>query len=251
MSAFQHFRRKCAFAALATVVVLGSLYVLRTPILTGAANAWIVDEPTTNADAVVVLGGRPQLRPFEAVKLYNEHRCNKVLVVKVKLEPSDEAGVTEPEYLMVKRLLEKKGVPPDAINEIGSACSSTWDDIVGARQWAESTGATKLLIPTDMFHTRRVRWICRKIFANSTIKAFVVAINPPTYGRTNWWQNEEGLITFQNEVIKFGYYLLKYRNGKGKTEVGGQKTEVREQRSGVRRGQRAIVALMTLECFSF
>jgi len=140
------------------------------------------------------------------------------------LEPSDEAGVTEPDHVKVRRLLEKNGVPSDAIIEIGTACSTTWEDIVGARQWAASSGARKLLIPTDVFHTRRVRWICRKIFADSPIKASVTAINPPKYDRTNWWQKEEGLIAFQNEVIKFGYYLLKYRNGRGKIEG---KSEVR------------------------
>jgi uncharacterized SAM-binding protein YcdF (DUF218 family) len=202
--------RKSAFAALAAVLLIGMLYVFRTPILIGAANVWIVDEPITNADAVVVLGGGLQYRPFEAIKLYETGKCRKLLVVKVKLEPSDEAGVTEPDYLKVKHLLENKGVPSGAIVEIGSACTSTWDDIIAARQWAASSGATKLLIPTDLFHTRRVRWVCRKIFGNSTIKASVTAIDPPKYDRTNWWQKEEGLIAFQNEVIKFGFYLLNY-----------------------------------------
>jgi uncharacterized SAM-binding protein YcdF (DUF218 family) len=227
--------RKCAFAALAAVLLVGLLYVFRTPLLIGAANVWIVDEPITKADAVVVLGGGLQYRAFEAIKLYEAGKCRKILVVKAKLQPSDEAGVTEPEYVKVKRLLEKKGVPSDAIIEIGNACSSTWDDIVAARQWAASSSAIKLLIPTDLFHTRRVRWICRKTFGNSTVNASVMAINPPWYDRTNWWRNEEGLIAFQNEVMKFGFYLLKYRNGRGKTEDRDQRSEVRGQKEDARR----------------
>src|SRR5258706_9846749 len=123
-------QRKCAFAALAAVLLIVLLYVFRIPILIGAANAWIVNEPITNADAVVILGGGLQYRAFEAIKLYEAGKCRKLLVVKVELEPSDEAGVTEPDHVKVKRLLEKKGVPSDAIIEIGDACSSTWDDII-------------------------------------------------------------------------------------------------------------------------
>src|SRR5437667_6714216 len=101
-------QRKCAFAALATVLTIGVVYVFRTPILIGAANVWIVDEPVANADAVVILGGGLQYRPFEAIKLYEAGKCRKLLVVKVELQPSDEAGVTEPDHVKVKRLLEKK-----------------------------------------------------------------------------------------------------------------------------------------------
>jgi hypothetical protein len=30
------------------------------------------------------------------------------------------------------------------------------------------------------------------------------------YGVTNWWQQEQGVIDFQNEIIKSVYYRLKY-----------------------------------------
>lgn len=34
---------------------------------------------------------------------------------------------------------------------------------------------------------------------------------PREYSRRDWWRHEERLISFQNEVIKFGYYHIKYR----------------------------------------
>ena len=38
----------------------------------------------------------------------------------------------------------------------------------------------------------------------------IVALDPLEYTSADWWQHEEGLIAFQNEVIKFVYYRLKY-----------------------------------------
>jgi uncharacterized SAM-binding protein YcdF (DUF218 family) len=241
-------RRRLKRASLACALlglVALALFLLHEPLLAGAANLWIVDEPVTNADAIVVLGGGLPMRPLEAIELYEEGRSRKLLVVKVELNPAQEAGIVEPEHVVVTQFLEKGGVPAEAIVPIGTACSSTWEDIVAARQWAEQAGASKLLIPTDLFHTRRVSWICNRVFKDSTVRPFVSAITPIKYDATNWWRDENGLITFQNEVIKFGFYLLKYRNAEypyplERSEERGQGSEDRGWRSAVmRQRQRA------------
>jgi hypothetical protein len=38
----------------------------------------------------------------------------------------------------------------------------------------------------------------------------VKALPPLRYGTTNWWHREEGVIDFQNELLKLLYYRLKY-----------------------------------------
>jgi hypothetical protein len=66
------------------------------------------------------------------------------------------------------------------------------------------------MIPTEIFHTRRVHWLFNRMLAGSGITPRIVALNPPEYTSADWWQHEEGLIAFQNEVIKSLYYRLKY-----------------------------------------
>jgi hypothetical protein len=56
----------------------------------------------------------------------------------------------------------------------------------------------------------RVRWIFRKELRNPKVEIHVVTINPFRYRISDWWQHEEGLIAFQNEVIKSLYYWFKY-----------------------------------------
>ncbi len=72
------------------------------------------------------------------------------------------------------------------------------------------------------FLTRRISRKIVKTFITTTRARFqktlkkigidvrVFAIIPIDYQSTNWWRKEEGLITFQNEFIKFLRYLVIY-----------------------------------------
>jgi hypothetical protein len=70
--------------------------------------------------------------------------------------------------------------------------------------------AKSVLIPTDLFHTRRVRWLFRKQLNGTGAQVHVHAITPKEYAASNWWRHEEGLIAFDTETLKYLYYRLKY-----------------------------------------
>jgi hypothetical protein len=42
------------------------------------------------------------------------------------------------------------------------------------------------------------------------VQVQVQALPPLEYDIDTWWQHEAGVIGFQNEVIKYLYYRLKY-----------------------------------------
>lgn len=190
--------------------LLAVAFVFRAPLLTGLANLWIVNEPVTKADAIVVLGGGLENRPFAAAKLFHDGIAPKILYMDVKLSPTTELGITPPERELTHRVLLSQGVPETAMEAIGNGVSSTYDESRAVRAWVEKTGAKSLLIPTDLFHTRRARWLFRKELKGTGAQIRVVAVAPREYQATNWWQREQGLIAFQNEWIKLPYYWLKY-----------------------------------------
>ena len=202
--------RRWLIAITVLLVLCATAYFERRPICIGLARAWIIDEPTTQADAVVLLGGGLQFRTFEAVRLYQSRTVPIILLINAKPSPTEELGVTVPEHVLMRRTLELRGIPTNAIVDIGGLCSSTWEDLIVARDWCEKHDAKTLLVPTDIFHTRRVRWICDRAFPKGVVIANVVAVNLPEYSATNWWQKEAGLIGFQNEVIKYLLYRWKY-----------------------------------------
>ena len=185
-------------------------FAFRSPLLTGLATAWIVNEPLEKADAIVVLGGGLDTRPFEAARLYHEGLAPKILLMNVKPSPTTQLGITQPEKDLTRQVLLKKEVPDSDCITIGDAVASTHDEALAVRAWLVTNHASRIIIPTDLFHTRRVRWLFRKELKDTGASALVVSAPTEEYQATNWWRHEEGLIAFQNEVIKYLYYHLKY-----------------------------------------
>ena len=179
-------------------------------LLTGLANAWIVNETPEKADAIVVLGGGMQYRPFAAAGLFKKGFAPKVLIMDAKTSPTGEMGITQPERSIAFRILKESGVPENAIETVGREVGSTYDEALAVRQWAKANGAKRLLIATEIFHTRRVRWLFRKVMKHEQVDIRIVAVEPPEYGANNWWKRELGLINFQNEWVKLPFYWIKY-----------------------------------------
>jgi hypothetical protein len=68
-----------------------------------------------------------------------------------------------------------------------------------------------LIIPTEIFPARRVSWMFRREFVGTGVRIEVPSFDPARlYTRANWWKTEDGVISFQNEVLKYLYYRLKY-----------------------------------------
>ena len=65
---------------LALACIGAGAWLAREPLLRGAADLWIVSDEVTQADAVAVLGGSVEVRPFAAADLYHRGLVKKVLV---------------------------------------------------------------------------------------------------------------------------------------------------------------------------
>jgi uncharacterized SAM-binding protein YcdF (DUF218 family) len=183
------------------------LVVFHAPMLAAAARAWMVNPPPAKADAIVLLGGDPNSRAFEAARLYHDGWAPMILVMSPKLRATDNLGVTIPQAELARRILLSNSVPAAAIQVRGADLTSTFAEVLTARAWLKESGGHSLLIPTGPFHSRRVRWVFRKSLGDSA-QVTVTTIHPEVC--EDWWRHEESLIDFQNELVKFAYYLLKY-----------------------------------------
>jgi len=68
----------------------------------------------------------------------------------------------------------------------------------------------RVITPKDVFHTRRVRWLYRKELRSTGITTEIEAVPVHEYEVKDWRQHEQGVIAFQNEVLKYAYYRIKY-----------------------------------------
>jgi uncharacterized SAM-binding protein YcdF (DUF218 family) len=203
-------RRSVCVALLAGCCLLAGLWLFRAPLLTGLAKAWVVNDPAVKADAIVVLGGGLDTRPFAAARLYHEHFAPKVLYMDVKLNAAARLGVVIPERELTRRIFVSNNIPEGDLEAIGKSVASTYDETQAVRAWVERTGAKSIIIPTDLFHTHRARWIFRRELRDKNIQVQVEAVQMPDYDTSDWWKHEDGLIAFENEVIKSIYYRFKY-----------------------------------------
>jgi hypothetical protein len=178
---------------IALLLIAASLWLEREPLLRGLADLWIVSDPVTPADAVVVLGGGLTYRPPIAADLYKKGLVSKVLVSQL---PNRTA-------------LLKLGVPDTDIEMIGTENRNTADEARALKDWAEHNVVSSFIVPSEIFAARRVRWIFHRAFHGTAVRIEVPSFEEDIK-RAGWWKINAGLITFRNEVLKYVYYRLKY-----------------------------------------
>jgi uncharacterized SAM-binding protein YcdF (DUF218 family) len=201
---------RASLALFAVVTVLGiSAWLGRAPLLRWTAEVWIVSDPLGPADAVAVFGGGLEDRPFAAAAFYREGLVKKVLVSNVHVGPAEKLGVTRSQTAATNEILVKLGVPTSDIEAFGDDLASTHEEVLALRAWAERNRARNIIVPTEIFSARRVRWMLHRAFGDA-IAISVPALDPGEYREDDWWKHESGLITFQNEILKYFYYRIRY-----------------------------------------
>lgn len=208
--------RSCAIVRRIALALVGLLLALmaagwfgREPLLRTAADLWIVSDELAPADAAAVFGGGLEDRPFAAADYYRRGLVRTILVSNIGSSPAERLGVLSSHVERNRRVLLRLGVPEGAIQTFGENLSNTYEEAGALRDWAQRTGARSVIVPTEIFSARRVRWTLHHQFKDAAVVR-VPALDPPDYGREDWWRRETGVIGFQNEVIKYLYYRIKY-----------------------------------------
>ncbi len=185
-----------ALAIALLLVGLGAgAWLARETLLQGLSDLWIISDPVTPADAVVVLGGGLKYRPPIAADLYKKGIVSKVLVSQTR-EPDRTA-------------LLKLGVPADAIEMFGTENRNTADEARALKDWAKQNTPSALVILSEIFAARRVRWIFNREFHGTAVHIEVPSFEEDIK-RVGWWKMGAGRNTFRNEVLKYIYYRLNY-----------------------------------------
>ena len=203
-------RRLRRFGATILVLVgLGTItWIERAPLLRGAANLWIVSDKVTHADAIVVLGGGLENRPFIAADLYHKGLAKLVLVSRVAESHAVDVGIIQGHTEANYQALLKLGVPAAAIELFGDKNRNTNDEAETLRAWAGAHKVTAIIVPIEIFSSRRVYWIFHRKFSGDAVHIEVLAFDQSDFTRDNWWRDDRGVINFQNEVLKYIYYRL-------------------------------------------
>src|SRR5262245_52392694 len=117
------------FAAIVLLLagLLALAWLKREQLLRGAADLWIVSDEVTPADAVAVLVGSVDFRPFAAATLYKQGLVKRVLISQVADGPAAEINAIPRHTEANRQVLIRLGVPTSAIETFGTANKSSYD----------------------------------------------------------------------------------------------------------------------------
>jgi hypothetical protein len=63
---------------------------------------------------------------------------------------------------------------------------------------------------TTAFHTARARWVFQKVFRGTEVKIHAAAADHPSFTEANWYEYDDGWVTYAVEAVKTIYYRIVY-----------------------------------------
>jgi uncharacterized SAM-binding protein YcdF (DUF218 family) len=161
----------------------------------------LVDEPVTQTDIAVVLGGGGGSRLRKGLSLYEAGFVKHLVLVDNKKNAWDD---------MLHRLC------PDCAEKgkitILEGSRNTFTDAELTQAYCRTKSIHSMLVVTDPYHTRRASVIFKAQFAESDVSLAVVSSG--AFGHRlapdeQWWQDDDTLQTVWTEMNKLMIILLR------------------------------------------
>src|SRR5213082_649166 len=195
--------------ALGVVTFLFFFYLVRHPMFRFIAESWIVEDPLNKADALIVLSDDNFYadRATRAAELFREGKASLVVASGRRLRPS--AGITE---LMEHDLIER-GVPKDKILRFALDGDSTYQEAEALANLAKTKKWRKAIVVTSNYHTRRARYIFRRVFPQD-IEILVASARDGDFDPESWWEKRKSTKVFMREIGGMAVTIWELRSGR-------------------------------------
>jgi uncharacterized SAM-binding protein YcdF (DUF218 family) len=184
------------------------VYFARHPIMRFVAESWVVDEPVTHADAIVVLSDDNFYadRATHASELYRQGVSPEVVASGRRLRPN--ASVSE----LIEHDLLERGVPKDKIVRFTHDADNTKEEAEALAILAAQQHWKSLVVVTSNYHTRRARYIFKKVFP-SAMAVSVASARDGDFDPERWWEKRKSIKLFAREVAGMAVAMWELRSG--------------------------------------
>ena len=187
-------------ALLFVVLLLAGIYLARHPLLRFAGESLVVEDPLEKSDAIIILSDDNFYadRATRAAEIFRQGLAPVVVASGVRLRPY--AGIAE---LMSHDLFDR-GVPKDRIITFPQDADNTREEAEALKKFLQTKKWKSVIVVTSNYHTRRARYICRKVFGNS-ITVRMAAARDADYDPAQWYEQQRSVKRFVREVT--GYWI--------------------------------------------
>jgi len=185
----------------------GVIYLARYPLLREAARFWIVQDRIEHADAIIVIGDDNFAgdRASEAAALFRGGWAPQVVASGRMLRPY--VSIAD----FISRDLELRGVPAGAIKRFTQRAEDTREEAEALKVLVAEEGWHRILVVTSSYHTRRARYIFRKVMPGG-VNVDVVGASDPQFDSANWWESRQARKTFFLETVGYIVAMWELRN---------------------------------------
>ena len=194
-----------------TVIVVIVALVLAASL---APRALVVTAPLASADAIVVLSGSSTYveRTRKAAELFREQRAPLVLLTDDHTRGGWDSAQQRNPFFVERATAEliKAGVPEDKIKVMPGVASSTREEALIVKDYAQSERLRSVLFVTSPYHSRRVLRSMHQALDETGTTIGLEPTQPGPAESTFWWVQPEGWRTVGSECVKSIYYWFKY-----------------------------------------
>ncbi len=196
------------------VIFCAVLYLARHPILRFAAEFWIIEDPIDKADAIIVLSDDNFYadRATRAAELFREGKAPLVVASGRRLRPS--AGIAE---LMEHDLVER-GVSRGKILRFAHDADGTREEAEALARFAKERKWRSVIVVTSNYHTRRARYIFRRVFPQD-IEVRVASARDGDFDPQRWWEKRKSVKELMREFAGMMVALWELRGSSEKEEI--------------------------------
>jgi uncharacterized SAM-binding protein YcdF (DUF218 family) len=195
-----------------SLILCFALYLVRRPLLRFTAETWIIEDPLDQADALIVVGDDNFYadRATRGVQLFREGKAPVIVASGRRLRPN--AGIAE----LIEHDLVERGVPKDKIVRFAHDGDSTLEEAAALLRFAKERKWRKVIVVTSNYHTRRARYIFRRVFPQG-MEVRVASARDGDFDPEHWWENRKSIKELTREFAGMAVTLWELR---GKRETG-------------------------------
>jgi len=188
------------------LAMLGTLYLVRHPVMRLAGGFLIVDDEPRASDVIVVLGDDYDSdAATRAADLFKAGWAPRIVASGQSFRPY----ATEAE--LEQRDLTDRGVPATSIVRYPHRAASTREEAQALAAFLTSHGWKQILAVAANYRTRRMRYILRRSLPEGS-ELRMVAARDPDYDPGNWWSHRASVKNFFREAAEYLVALWEMRH---------------------------------------
>lgn len=180
------------------------VFLFNAPLLNAISDFLVIEDTLAHADMIVVLSGDTNGRRVpKGVELFQEGYADRMVMIGGEIQ----WNTLEPEIMREHAVA--LGISKDNIHVVEQGIS-TYMQALSMVDLMIKEGFKSAIVVTSDYHTRRTRYIFRKLFFPASLTIIVRSSSSGRIKASKWWKNSTYSKIVFYEYTKLLWYWVRY-----------------------------------------